>query len=163
MLNIATLTPFLPVLPGLAGAAIAWSVYRLAVVQRQDAWLRTLWDFHRAFWQDEKMEKVRSWIASDEAYKEVQPILAKRVQNFAFTNADAPAITIEEYKSLELIDRFAALLIGYNSISPTEHLLHRQAKQRFYDSYWIIQISETRRPEMHAYLKKFFPELLSAD
>ena len=160
MVDATGLTPFIPALTGIAGAAIAWSVYRLALVQRQDAWLRTLWEFHRAFWQDEKMEKVRSWIACDEAYKEVRPILAKRVEAFSSSGNQAPVISVDEYKLIELIDRFAALLMGYTRIAPADHPAHRKVRQHLYDSYWTRQISRSRRPELRAYLEHFFPELL---
>ncbi len=162
MPNINALTPLIPFVTGAVGAAIAWSVYRLGVIQRQDAWLRTLWDFHRAFWQDEKMERVRAWIACDAAYREVQPILFKRVQGFSGADSGATTISIEEYKLLESVDRFGALLSGYTKIAPDEHPAHRQAKQRLYDTYWTSEISMSRRPELRAYLERFFPELFTA-
>lgn len=162
MANESGFVPYIPLLTGIAGAAIAWSVYRLSVAQRQDAWLRTLWDFHRAFWQDEKMEDVRAWIANDNAYAQVRPILVKRLEALNATNLEE-RVTVEEYKVLEKLDRFAALLLGYKRISPRDNLLHKQTRFRLYDAYWINGITTERRPEMRAYLKRFFSELLSAD
>lgn len=147
---------------GVAGSAIAFSVYRLSRVQRDDGWLRSLWEFHQAFWKDKDMERVRAWIASDAAYAEVRPILVKRNMEFKRGVNYVDELTIEEYKSLELIDRYSALLLAYSRISPRENSIHRQAKERLFDDYWVRSINAQRRPELFEYVNKFFPDLLTA-
>lgn len=146
----------------LFGAAISWSVYQLSIAQREDAWLRTLWDFQRAFWQDERMETVRRWIACDQAYtEEIRPILLKRLGNLPIPTATATNLTPDEYKKLETLDRFAAVLTAYTQISPPTSIRHNNIKYRVFDDYWLKRATEQNRPEMNTYFKSFYPELIS--
>lgn len=146
----------------LFGTAISWGVYQLSIAQREDAWLRTLWDFQRAFWQDEKMETVRRWIACDQAYtEEIRPILLKRLGNLPIPTATATNLTPDEYKKLETLDRFAAVLTAYAQISPPTSIRHNNIKYRIFDEYWLKSATEKNRPEMHTYFKSFYPELIS--
>jgi len=146
---------------GAIGAAIAFSVFRLSQRTREDTWLRTLWDYQRSFWQDSRMEEVRTWIACDAAYEEeLKPILKKRKAAYLSNNAPSNAITKDEYKHLETIDRFAALLMGYRKISPmAEYSTHRAILHRMFFHYWLTQASSEKRSELSWYLHTFYSEL----
>jgi hypothetical protein len=62
------------------GATIAFSIYKLNIQLRRDSWARTLREVHQFFWTDPYCEEVRAWIANDEAYEKVRPILKKRAK-----------------------------------------------------------------------------------
>ncbi len=154
------LAPLITLVTGSVAAIIAALVYRLNSTQRQDTWLRGLWEFHRGFWQDEKMASVRAWIANNDAYNsEARDVLAKRMRMGSYANGSAE-LTKEEYKVLETIDRFAALMVSYQGISKANRGIHEEVRQRVFD-YWIHEVTQQRRPEFHAYIVKYFPELVA--
>src|SRR5262245_30287910 len=72
--------------------------------QRQDSWVRSFNELHQAFWQDGDFEKVRAWIANDQEYSKLDPILQKRFSGRG-------KLSGEEYKELERLDKFFNLLL----------------------------------------------------
>lgn len=128
-------------------------VYILNRSLREDAWARTLRDFHQFFWTDVDCKEVRSWIACDSAYtNKVYEVLAKRENN--------KNLTEDEYKIIEKIDKFFALLMSYKQIE-RKHTIHSEVSKRLFDSYWIEKIrNDENRQELFWYMEKFYPELI---
>lgn len=135
---------------GIASIFIAVLLYRLNCIQREDVWIRELGDFHRYFWTNPIFEEVRALIILDAAYNEVSPILKKRRQN--------KYITLLEYESLEKIDKFAALLVGYKRIEPPSKR-QKEIASRLFDEYWLRKINHASREDLCWYISTFYPEL----
>ena len=137
----------------IASIIVAILLYKLNRLQREDTWLRTLRDFHQYFWSDPVLREVRAWIACDNAYRTVQPILEKRRK--------AEFITKEEYEVLEKIDKFASLLTSYKRIGPS-FKQRKVVTERIFDSYWLGVLTTKSRDDLIWYICYFYPELQSA-
>jgi hypothetical protein len=67
---IPLLTSITGTVTSIAGAVIAWMLYRLNKNQQKDSWLKVYKEVHEAFWNDPMMAEVRSWVACEQAYLE---------------------------------------------------------------------------------------------
>lgn len=137
---------------GLAGVVVAVLLFRLNSAVRRDNWARTLREFHHAFWNDESIRQVREWIALDASYADVRDAFAKRNKG--------ESVTATEYEKLEKVDKFAALLLAYKQVSPTDWW-HKKASRRLFDEYWLRQLTRAKRPELREYFERYYEELVS--
>ncbi|WP_148040318.1 hypothetical protein, partial [Marichromatium sp. AB31] len=120
----------------IANAFIAYSIFRLSKVQREEIWLRGLWDFQKDFWNDENAKKVRLWISCDESYKEIEDAISKRLKGQA---------SASDYEKLDCLDKFASLLIGYEKIAPKDSSRHSEVMRRIFHDYWVKEIKSEKR------------------
>ncbi|MGW4125303.1 hypothetical protein [Nocardia sp. NPDC004711] len=139
---------------GAAGAAISTLLYMSHRQQNEESRLTVLREFQREFWRDPDMACVRSWIACDDSYRMIAPILMKRLESDG-------QLTANEYATLERIDKFAASLLGYLWTTARFRGQHRDATRRIFFEYWIAQATTEKRSALHAYLEKFYGELIS--
>lgn len=132
------------------GALIAVALLLLERAQRTDSWLRTFRDHHELFWSDEDMATVRSWIACDQAYGELEAVLSKRL-------TDPRSISAEEYLSLETLDRFFNFLLrarlAYQRGSRSQRLW-----DQLYLQYWLDEIESRNRKALVQYVDMGYPD-----
>lgn len=140
----------LEITPSIVGAIIAFLLYRLNKNIRYDNLLSSLGNFHEFFWTEPEYKQVRAWIACDEAYESIRPILEKRQNN--------NYISMEEYAHLEALDKFFAFLVLYKNIEP-EEIKYKKVARRVFDEYWLGCITSDKRPELRAYVCRFYREL----
>lgn len=134
----------------LLGFVIACLIYRLNVETRKDNWAKTLREFHQFFWTDSDLKNVREWIASDVAYEEIKPVLILRHQE--------KDIDAKSYEVLDKIDKFAALLLAFKRLLPKK-IMREEVLKKLFDDYWLGSITTNKRPELRAYILKYFQEL----
>ena len=148
MVNLSgTATELLRSAPSVIGTVIAFLLYRLNQNIRRDNWARTLREFHQFFWTDVECKRVRSWIACDESYENIRPILLKRQEN--------QYISEKEYMVLETIDKFFALLDVYKKLEFKDGK-YKALTRRAFDEYWLGSLTTSKRPELRAYVLKFY-------
>lgn len=130
---------------------IPYIAYRYQIRQSENLWLDTFRTLHADFWNNQDMAIVRKWIACDEAYEEIRPILLNRLNH--------KQVSKEDYDKLEMIDKFGAFMVRATKIIPlkmtneqlrTLHALH-------YD-YWLQKCIKDRT-ELADYLREFWPSL----
>ena len=83
---------------GTASIVIAIYVFKLNHLRREDSWVKSFNELHNQFWNDDSFKKVRSWIANDNDYQNLEAILIKRLigrQN----------VTKIEYEVLDNLDK----------------------------------------------------------
>lgn len=142
---------YLPILLATVAVVLSALAYKLNSRLREDAWARTLREFHQFFWTDSDCKEVRSWIACQSAYDRVADVLAKR--------KSGTELTEEEYKEIEKIDKFFALLIAFRQIEE-RHKIHKDISKRLFDTYWIKEIDREKRQSLHWYMNEFYAELI---
>lgn len=115
-------------------------------------WLINLREFHRDFWNDEKIAQTRMWIRCDIAYRvELKPILDKRF-------ISPSKISIEEYKVLETLDRFCAIMLRVvNADKQPMTRIYRESWENFGYNWWLDEMR--KRDEIHIYIKLFWKPL----
>ena len=131
-----------------AAVIIAYFAHQLTKNQRVDTWTRALHELHGSFWTDADYRHVRHWIASTEGYKELDSILAKRLEGRA-------GLSEAEYVALERLDKFFNLLLRARAI--TERLHGKQDLwSRLYFQYWIDDIIRAQRHNLWKYFQRFY-------
>lgn len=143
-------TKLTEIVPSLLGPIIAFLLYRLNREIRRDRWAQELRDFHQFFWTNPDCEKVRIWLACDASYESIRPILQRRLKN--------EYILEKEYKTLETLDKFFALLAMYRRIEIKDGK-HMAWTRRAFDEYWLGCLTSTKRPELRDYVHRFYKEL----
>ena len=100
------------------------------------------------------MAAMRRWIANPQSYDgELRDILAKR-------NKSADLISPEEYQKIEIVDRFAALLVRLIDHNPEQLEEDRRwLVEQSFDRYWIHTIYSTR-PELKTYLRDHWERVM---
>lgn len=110
-------------------SCIAYLLYQFQRQQAEDSWLETFRELHAEFWNDPDMAKVRNWIACDEAYQELEPVLRKRAGG---------QVAASEYEKLEKVDKFCAFMIRIVRISAkTMTKEHKQMWNEVFYRYWL--------------------------
>jgi len=156
---IAILSAITTGLASIAGAAIAWMLYRLNGRQQKESWLRAFTEFHEAFWNDSDMSEVRCWIAYERAYLDIKPILQKR-KDIEEGKLSPETLEKREYEVIDKLDKFLNLVLRVDVISSLlksdygQHLL----RELFID-YWLKQSLRENRAELKWYVEHFLPEL----
>lgn len=124
---------------------------------KRDAALRATETFRVLFaelWQNNDVTFIRRAITNDEEYKEIAHILAKR--NLTKRNI----LTRRENDVIEKIDRFCSTLIRIKSFATETEMddQHHKLRRKLLGEVWIDRI-RADRPELHAYLMNWWPEL----
>ncbi len=145
------------------------AIRQLTLAQRkeEEQWHTIYRDIHAQFWADESMRDLRRWISHTASYElELRPALMAR-----FHAEEHPfEFTAEEYRCLEVVDTFCSMIMRLidagewsDAVSSPETtsafigLRQTQLQISFHD-YWIRTIQQAR-PELWAYLEKFWPRL----
>lgn len=144
---------------GFVGAFITYLLYKNNRAQRSDNWLKHFNELHDLFWKDPDMREVRSWIACNESYLEVEKIFKKR-RNCEFQADGAAVVSPVEYLVLEKLDKFCNLMVRVITLNPDTDIQKKMWKGLFF-FYWVDKIrDENRRPDMYWYVSSFYPELV---
>lgn len=104
----------------------------------QEPWRVTYRELHREFWNDPDIAKVRSWICCDEAYRtELLPVLSKRLSG---------QVSVEEYKILEILDKFLALMLRAVHPHARSAMLPKEEQIAFkgLNYYWWLHQARNR-------------------
>lgn len=147
---MSVLSDFQP-LVAIVGSVIAYFIYRLSCLNRDDAWARQQREFHQFFWTSKEFEEVRMWLACDESYCKVEHVFTRRIKE--------NIVTHDDYHILEKMDKFCALMISYNMLQPSNRKLQR-LNERMYDMYWVSALNSEERSAIRDYIRKFYPELI---
>ncbi|MDP2209428.1 MAG: hypothetical protein Q8K98_11775 [Bacteroidota bacterium] len=133
---------------GIASIAIAYYVYKLEKQKRLDAWYKTFNELHQYFWNDADFTDVRSIIANNDKYNEIDIILKKRL-------AEIKNITQIEYKALEKMDKFFNFMLRAHEV--TKELRQDKNLWRYlYFHYWINEIINAKRYSLYKYYERFY-------
>lgn len=145
-----------------AGAVIAWMLYRLNKNQQKESWLKVYKEVHEAFWNDLMMAEVRSWIACEQAYLEIKPILQKR-RNIDEGKLLSDNLSKSEYVLIDKLDRFLNLVLRINVVNSQLNFDYGQgAWKTLFIEYWLIESMKENRSELDWYVQRFFPEVLDS-
>lgn len=142
---------------GIMGAFVSFLIYIHYRQQRKDAWLRDFRELHKAFWNDEAMADVRAWLANEQAYREIVPVLVAR-RSVEEKTLDPVKISREDYVVLEKLDKFCNLMTSVQVLDPS-FSNHKKLWQRLFVEYWVEQIFSDARSELGWYVDKFYKEL----
>jgi len=144
-------------LTGIAGIVIAALVYKFSRQQDRESWLRTYKELHETFWSDPDFRTIRAWLASNDAYSTIQPILEKR-RLIDDGPKIAEILNEEEYKVLEKFDRFLNFLLRVIVINP-EFKRRRDLWDKLYFQYWLDRFYDPNRPELKWYFDNFYQRI----
>jgi hypothetical protein len=157
---ISLMTSATGAVTSVAGAVIALMLYRLNKNQQKDSWLKVYKEVHEAFWNDPMMAEVRSWVACEQAYLEIKPILQKR-QNIDEGKLSSDNLNKSEYTVIDKLDRFLNLVLRINVVNSQSNFDDGQSAWRaLFVDYWLIESMKENRSELNWYVQRFFPELL---
>ena len=129
-------------------AFVAFYGYRIQRRDKDNAWVQAFRDLYSKFWSDDHMTRVRAWLACDASYKEIEPILVKRLA--------LGKIEVNEYEILESIDRFCALMMQMLQMIPRSTDQERLYRQLI-DRYWLQKL-RARQP-FRGYVTTYWPLL----
>ena len=146
MLN--TIADIGTILTGLGAAWIVWLGYRLAHRQRADTWLENLNHLHSLFWEDADFKKVREWLASDNAYADLQRSIEAR-----FLHPED--MSTSDYGRIELLDKFFNFLIRVRLVD-SQLQSKRDLWEELLFRFWLDEMSERQRWHMLIYFQHFF-------
>lgn len=145
-----------PLLSGTAlliAAVASWVTY--AFYHRrtiQSAWIESYRLLYAEFWKDEKIAMVRHMITDDVTYTATEPILLARLKT------DSNQLSEQDNQTLELIDRFCALLIRIRFFENQQVTKkQRELWNETYRNTWIAVIR--RRRALASYIYRFWPSL----
>ncbi len=144
-------------LTGDCGVAISIALYLHNLRQREDAWLQQFGILHEQFWNDKDIAMVRSWIANDDAYKDIRDVLVVRRQG-------RECVSAAQYKLLEALDKFMNLLMRAHLARKISKSLDEMWDRLFFE-YWLDEIRDAEKPGSHRqelcwYVQTFYSELL---
>lgn len=121
---------------GFGGLALSFAVYWLSRRQRAESWLRAFNDMHHEFWSDRSYATVREWLACQQSYWEVAPILKKR--------RDSPLeVTPQDYSKLENLDKFLNLMSRIVNNNPEFQKQGRVWRDLFL-KYWLEECTKEK-------------------
>ena len=133
---------------GLVNSALAYLVYQLNRQNRNDAFAKSYTELHEKFWSDEDFKKVRSWLANEESYRELRPILKNRLM-------ERSSVSKNDYEQLERLDKFMNFMIRAQEVD--RQLDKKGLSEKLYFNYWLKEVRA--RPELSSYFEKNFPVL----
>lgn len=140
-----------PAIVSLIGIFVTLLMYKFSKQQHKDSWLRNFNALHELFWSDDDFKKIRSWIACDDDYQEIAPIISKRLNS-------PEKISREEYIYLEKLDKFFNLLV--KAVEVKEQFFNKNKLwESLYFQYWIEDIKVKDRLEMEDYLVRHYKKL----
>jgi len=131
-------------------AVAAWvTLYIVDLKANQRAWYEGFRELYSEFWNDPTLIVVRTWIATEPGYEAFLPVLKKRLAS------QIDVLDTEEYRQLDLLDRFCALIIrvtlfGQQRMSRAQRVLY----ERTFEQYWIRKMES--RPEMAEYIRRLW-------
>ena len=134
-----------------SSAFIAFLALRFNRRNSQEPWLITFRELHKEFWNDKKLEQVRVWLCSDEAYNaELLPVLNCREEG---------TVTAAQYPILETLDQFCALMlrVGYAPASATPKDQAFAYQKLGYD-WWMYKAF--LRTEIYTYIQAHWQMLV---
>ena len=99
---------FITSLLGLGSLLVAFLLYLHSKRSQRDAWLKAYAEIYQAFWNDDEMREIRSWIANEDAFLDAKKVMKKRAS--LDLNCDGIKFTKEEYLYIDKIDRFLSLM-----------------------------------------------------
>ncbi len=141
-------------------------LFHLLIKQiKRDAFLINMGLIHKEFWETKDCKTVRSWVACDQAWEEVKPTLVKRLAdleestraNPKGTTSHATTLTLDDYKKLEMLDRFCNTLFRVERTDP-DFNEHRRAYRQLFLKYWLEQALS--REQLNLYMLRFYGPLL---
>jgi hypothetical protein len=148
-----TLEAIAQVLAGFTGVGalmIAYYAFRITRKQRNDSWFQSFNSLHELFWQDADFRLVRSCIANDASYAELESILRNRSQG-------RDQLSQSEYVHLERLDKFFNFLLRAREVSE-ELEGHRDLWQRIYFQYWLDSIVIAKRHQLWLYFNTHYKQ-----
>ncbi len=122
------------------------------------------------FWNDKELESVRTWLANDQAYAEIYPVLVNINKG--------KKITKEEYACIDKIDKFLNMIMLIREIGQSKidfkrliRLFNKKYASTWEElmlEYWLIAPINYQRTEFEAYIKNkykynFYPKLVKAN
>ena len=117
--------------------------------KEQSEWRKDFRELYQQFWDSTEMGEVRAWLACDEGYKIIEPVLQRRLNGNT---------TLEDYAILEKLNRFSALLIriiNMNNLPASKE--ERVLWKELYFSFWLKKIHN--RALLNAYMMECWPPL----
>jgi len=115
----------------------------------EDEWLKTFQAHYFSFWNDADLRDVRMAIMNDEAYEEIKPILAKRLES-------PESLTKQEYQEIDKVDKFINTLTVIRQTDPN---LGGKLKigGGLFLKFWYISPKKMNRLELLEYIREFYP------
>ena len=134
----------------LMGALTAFRAFQLNRRTTEESWFKILRDIHKEFWDDKDIALVRTWLCSDEIYKELEVILNER-KNKTIDKKD-------DYEKLEALDKYCALMIRVKSLSTAE--MTKEQRDIFETLNYDLWLYKAKlRTEIYEYIKDHWKNL----
>lgn len=155
----------------IATVVLLFVAYRFTRQQQQESWLRTFQEMHKAFWDEPKMQRIRTWIACDSAYqKQLLPILVKRLlikepeinltaaeYQLVGLTANDLELTADDYQLIDDLDTFLNLVIRVDALVRELKLLRdiEETWKQLSLDWWLREFVQ-KRPGLIWYSATFY-------
>ena len=143
---------------GGVGILVSWAVYRQTEQSATDTWLRTFADIHKSFWDDDDIREVRKWLAYPALYeRELKSVLVRRMADPGVLGS-FDGFDESDYAVLDRLDKYLNTILRAITLDP-EVQRHRDLWNALHFKYWLNVCLDGSRPELLAYVKKFYGDV----
>ncbi|MCB1471242.1 MAG: hypothetical protein KDK08_29660 [Rhizobiaceae bacterium] len=149
MLNASNIGSILSGVALLLVAAAAWRTYfKFSKITLFDNWINRQSSVYDEFWNVETNFRVRWYIISDIGYRELVPVLIKRLSH--------EELTLEEYEKIEALDRFIMPMARFRYFDSETNFAERRALWDRFFGLWIKEIR--KRKELSKYIEQYWDD-----
>ena len=132
----------------------------LLTYQRRAAehqWLESFRSVYAEFWNNRQSAQARLWIASDEAYKDLETVLMERLAS-TDNLLDTGDENFEKNRKLETLDFFLSVCVRVNSLGQNTPAKHKGLWRRVFHDFWFRKMAE--RTALKEYAERYWPEVI---